>query len=360
MSLTVTAWDVALLKPIGRWDDWPNRWIGGLNAFASLSWPRELSLGEVCREALETCGPLLGFTLLGLAAAIHAQFRRDRDEPLDGDLFLAWWWCLSGLMAVLTWSSHRGEFGVPVGQPLYWLMSSLVLAARGIDGVIQRRYGLEVVLWVCGLGVFGAFLSPSWISDLGLSRRDWLAVIAIGILVIGVVSWLLRRTDWSAGWRRRSLLTCLAVTLISEVTWGLSSLPPPATDERELTALRQQIGTDQKPDEAVLICDDQPPSRLLFFVQSLCPDAEVRVISEWEPARTESESQADAKQLIFSWGSHRSLPIESRREGRRLVPVSTPHVFQGRPLRAFRWTLRTVSRHQTPSLRPETGLAGRP
>lgn len=326
---------------------------GGWSAIPGL-WTMDSGGALAARFLLQVSGAWLGFVLLG-AMRFARGGSAGRDQA-GGRRFLCGWLGVASLCWWLTRSVHGGEFTNSVGWPAFLLLSLLFVAAWGLEAVLLREFGLASVATAV-LVTVGVLTVPHWPSRMPSSvSGQWL--ILGGLLASGVVlggTWLIRRLVESERRRSVSVIMCVALLIVLDIIFGLRSRPRLSDDERELMAIRRQLRQDVSPSVCWLVTDGPSPARLRFFLRSMWPGVEVReahgeemaAANPWSgtaipPGPRESSTESSSSfAIVVTWGSPR-LPTEAwRRRGQMLTPSATPHFLQGRPVKAYRWAMRT-------------------
>jgi hypothetical protein len=141
--------------------------------------------------------------------------------------------------------------------------------------------------------------------------------------------------------QRIALLSCVTVVVMMDVSDGVLSRPLLASDERELLAFRRQLVTETPPEECWLLSEETSPARLRFFLRSLWHDVALNEASDWTAVVAHSRRPVPSRQefraIIVSWGSPKFASQELKRRGLAISQATTPHHFQGRLLKGFRW-----------------------
>ncbi len=319
-------------------------------------WPTESRGTLAAQFLLNVSGMWLGLVLLG-AMQLARGGSQGRDEAeARGRWFLVGWLGIAGAAWWTTWPAHGGVFINSVGWPSFLLLSLLFLAAWGLEGVLLREFGLASVLTAVFVTI-GFLLVPVWLSRMPNSvsgqSLTFGCLLTAGVVLTG--AWLIRRVAETEPRRRAALVACVTLVIVMDIVYGLRSRPPLADDERELRAFRRQLVQDTPPSACWLVTEDSSPARLRFFLRSLWPGVEVREASSeeivsanpWEKAADEpgpsampTESKGSVA-IVVTWGSPRLPAEEWRRRGQMLTQSAAPHFLQGRPLKAYRWSLRS-------------------
>ena len=346
----VSGWQLAFSKGFDiREVAWRSSAIPGM-------WPTESRETLAAQFLLNVSGMWLGFMLLGAMKLLHVARQGSDDADGRGRWFLVGWLGIAGATWWTTWSAHGGVFMNSVGWPSFLLLSLLFLAAWGLEGVLLREFGLASVLSAVFVTI-GVLLVPVWLSRMPSSLSGQSLTIG-GLLATGIVlvgAWLIRRVAELELRRRAALVACVTLVIVMDIVYGLRSRPPLADDERELRAFRRQLVQDAPPSVCWLVTEDSSPARLRFFLRSLWPGVEVRetrsdeIVSAnpWEKAVSEPRSSAMPTEskgsvaIVVTWGSPRLPAEEWRRRGQMLTQSAAPHFLQGRPLKAYRWSLRS-------------------
>lgn len=331
-------------------------------------WPTQLRGTLAAQFLLNVSGMWFGFVLLGVLRLLRVARQDSEEADSRGRWFLMGWLGIAGAAWWTTWPAHGGVFMNSVGWPSFLLLSLLFLAAWGLEGVLLREFGLASVL-AAVVVTLGVLLVPFWLSRMPSSPSGQLLTIG-GLLTSVVVlagAWLTRRVAETELRRRVALVACVTLVIVMDIVYGLRSRPPLADDERELRAFRRQLVQDAPPSVCWLVTEDSSPARLQFFLRSLWPGTEVRearsdeIVSANPWARVSAEPRASAVPteskgsvaIVVTWGSPRLPAEEWRRRGQMLTQSAAPHFLQGRPLKAYRWTLRSsASREQSSRVTP--------
>jgi hypothetical protein len=321
-------------------------------------WPTESRGTLAAQFVLTISGMWLGLVLLGAIRLVIGLQQGVNEADDRGRWFLLSWLGVSGAAWWSTWGIHGGDVVNSGNWQNFVLLSLLFLSAWGMEGVLLRRFGLASVLTALVVMIRGVAI-PFWLSRMttlggGQSLTiGWLPVA--GVILAGV--WLVRRFAITEPRYRAALVACVTLMIVSDIIYGLRSRPLLSDDERELRAFRRQLVQGSPPNMCWLVSDERPPARLRFFLRSLWPNgdfAEARgeELVSAQPRKEPESSRVpgtDAVQnesrglstMIVTWGSPR-LPTEGwRRSGQMLTQSATPHFLQGRPLKAYRWTLRS-------------------
>lgn len=318
-------------------------------------WPTN-SRGALAAQSLLTgSGALLGFVLLGAMKLARGGQSGQDNSAARGRWFLVGWLGVAGAIWWMTWSTHGGEFTNGVVWSGFFLLSLLFLAAWGLEAVLIREFGLGSVLTVVFVTIAVLWLPfwpsqlPSTVSAQTLTKGF---LLTTGVVLVG--AWLLRRIVETDQRRRAVLISCVALMIVLDISNALRSRPPLSDDERELAAFRRQLMQETPPSACWLVSDGPSPARLRFFWRSLWPGVKVQeargdelvAANPWAKATTESgQSTMPTKSkgsfaIVVTWGSPRLPGSEWRRRGQMLTQSAAPHFLQGRPLKAYRWSLR--------------------
>ncbi|MBC7820442.1 MAG: hypothetical protein IAG10_26455 [Planctomycetaceae bacterium] len=334
------------------------REVAGLWPAVRGIWPTDSRGNLAAQFLLKISGLWLGFVLLGaMKLARDGQQGRDEGE-LRGRWFLMGWLGVAGASWWMTWSAHGGESMHSVGWPSFLLLSLLFLAAWGLEAVLLREFGLASVLTAVFVTI-GVLSLPSWLSRLpsSVSSQSLMFGFLVATSAALVCTWSIRRVAETELRCRVTLVVCVTLLIVMDFADGLRSRPPLADDERELQAFRRQLVQDTPPSACWLVSEDPSPARLRFFLRSLWPGVEVReargeeLVSAdpWtrpaaEPGRNAIPTESKGSfAIVVTWGSPRLPAEEWRRRGQMLTQSAAPHFFQGRPLKAYRWALRSSS-----------------
>ncbi len=330
-------------------------------------WPTESRGTLAAQFLLNVSGMWLGLVLLGAMKLARGAPQGSEEAEARGHWFLVGWLGIAGAAWWMTWSAHGGVFMNSAGWPSFLLLSLLFLAAWGLEGVLLREFGLASVLTAVFVTI-GVLSMPFWLSRMPSSASSQSLTFG-GLLAAGAVlavAWLIRRVAETEPRRRMVLVACITLVIVMDIVYGLRSRPPLADDERELRAFRRQLVQDTPPSACWLVTEDQSPARLQFFLRSLWPGVDVRAArseelvsaNPWAKAATERGSSAMPTEtkgsvaIVITWGSPRLPAEEWRRRGQMLTQSAAPHFLQGRPLKAYRWSLRSSphdpSRRVTP------------
>lgn len=308
-------------------------------------WTTNSGGGLAAQALLETSGAWLGFVLLGVMRLARPQPAAVDATTVRGRWFLISWLAIAGFCWWTTWITPLGEFTNTVAWSGFLLLSLLFLAAWGLEAVLLRKIGIGSVVIVV-LVTCGVFSTRAWGARISNDfSRQWLvmgALIAIAVAWIGV--WLHRRVSKSDSCRRIALTLCVSLMIFADMLQGIRSLPRLADDERELLAFRRQLLQEAAPRTCWLVTEDATPARLRFFLQSLWRDAEFREAKagELDLAESHQTGLTGAFTVVVTWGSPQLPTEEWRRRGHVLTQAAAPHYFQGRPIKGYRWSLRST------------------
>ncbi len=314
---------------------------------------------------------LLGFVILGVVQTCRGSNESDAAPRRRGSQFLLIW-TVCGLSAwVREWSTHHGDFSTSVPWPSLLLLPLLLLAARGLDAVLQRQFGFGMVA-AATLITFVANLAPS-ASMRVPNPLTWKmvtgGVIAAGVLIVSAIK--LVKLASSERQLRLVLRVCAISLIATNVVSGVRSMHQPVDDECELQAFRRQLSAEPIPAACWLISESPSPARLQFFLKSLWRTAPLYRAEGWEeifvdsPADptaakpTEPNSVAASNQatsppessamsfndsrIVVTLGSQKWPAADLRRRNDSLTQVTAPHYFQHRLLKAYRWSSRPES-----------------
>jgi hypothetical protein len=343
---------------------WQSAFSKGLD-FHDVSWgssaipeirPTESRGTLAAQFLLSVCGMWLSFVLLGAIRLARGTPLDSEDADARGRWFLVGWLGIAGAAWWMTWSSHGGIFVNSIGWPSFLWLSLLFLAAWGLDGVLLRGFDLTSVL-VAVFVTIGVLSKPYWFPSMTISGSVQSLAIHCSFAATLVLAgaWLIHRIAKTEPRRRAALITCVLLVIVMDIFDGLRSRPPLADDERELRAFRRQVVQDMPPSTCWLVTDGQSPARLQFFLRSLWPGVEVQEVQSdelssanpWtkpvvEPGPNSKPNESKASfAIVVTWGSPRLPSEEWRRRGEMLTQSTAPHFLQGRPLKAYRWTMRT-------------------
>ena len=319
-------------------------------------WPTESRGTLAAQFLLNVSGMWLGLVLLGAMRFARGGSQGSHEAEARGRWFLVGWLAIAGAAWWTTWPAHGSVFMNSVGWPSFLLLSLLFLAAWGLEGVLLREFGLASVLTAVFVTI-GVLSMPFWLSRIQSSLSGQSLTIGC-LLTTGIVlagAWLNRRVAESEPRRRVALVACVTLVIVMDIVYGLRSRPPLADDERELRAFRRQLVQDTLPSVCWLVTEDSSPARLRFFLRSLWPGVEVRearsdeIVSAnpWTrvsavPGQSAMPTESKGSvAIVVTWGSPRLPAEEWRRRGQMLTQSAAPHFLQGRPLKAYRWSLRS-------------------
>lgn len=325
-------------------------------------WPVESHAAETVHALLQMMGAWLGFVVLGVAQM--ARGRMPRRDSMSGEAtsFLVGWLAVAGLSWWATWPVHHGSWTNTVTWSGFLLLPLLLLAACGLDAVLRREFGLGTVVTVT-LATLGIVSSKQWVARLSNSfTGSWILVsVLTGAIIVGAGVLVFRQFAKSEPHSRRMLLSCVTLLVLVDATNGIFSRPQLGDDERELLAFRRQLVLETPPGECWLTTEETSPARLRFFLRSLWRDVELREAKDWDAVLSESprtsslksvepdmasEKRASIKAtkplaILVTWGNTKLPAEELKRRGQTLTQVTAPHYFQGRLLKAYRWTERS-------------------
>ncbi len=319
-----------------------------------MHWPTGTTVSAVSRAFLSLSGALLGFILLGLFQSVRGAEQKKPEAICRCDRFVLVWFGLASLMWLASWSAHRGEFATSTPWSTIVLLPVLMLAARGMDGVLRRQFELGVVLLVTAVTLMVNY--APYISVRRLLPMTSELVVGGLLLLLAVVlflAWSYRRLSADERHRRATIFVCLASGVVANAVIGLCSLNPQTDDERELLAFHRQLSTEPIPTECWLVCDEVPPARIRFFLQSLWQTRTIRWAADWEAMFAETAvrstapelpSAGSSSQIVVTWGTQKWPATDLRQRGQTLTQATDPHYFQRRLLKAYRWSARAESK----------------
>lgn len=307
------------------------------------------------RALLDLAGVMSGLALLGIVSAFDSRAHAiDIEWDRSGRSWLLAWSAVAMGFWWLDWSNHQGQF-VSSSAWTGWILLALILwGARGAESLWNRQWGLTTALIVVVVTtVVNAVPYFSWEDFAATFDPPRFINLAIVFVVLGgVVFAILRSRTASQSTQRVGLIGCVVGLVLINAAIGLSSLPKPDDDERELAAFRQAILSDQMASEFWLITDESDAElspRLVFFLRTLRAEAPVRFATSWDAALVQgTQTQMDGSQsatiCVVVWGGVKWTMNEARRHGQSITPLTAVHYFERRPLKAYRWTSRTASR----------------
>ena len=321
-----------------------------------LSWPWFTSIraAAASRAFLELSGTLLGFVLLGLFNSARGIVQIKSEASCRRDRFVLSWFAIAWVTWFISWPVHRGEFVTSVPWSALILVPIILLAAQGLEEILGRRFGLGAVL-IATLVTLAVNLAPCISARWTLMvTPEGIVTSLMGFLLISVFGvWLFRRLCCDDRRRRIVILLCVVAGVATNAVIGLWSLRHQTDDERELIAFRRQLSAETIPAECWLICDEVPPARIRFFLQSLWRQRVVRWAPDWDtmfagttdrvatPEQLVSESNS---RIVVTWGTQKWPAADLRQRGQALVQATDPHFFQRRLLKAYRWSERPESK----------------
>lgn len=323
---------------------------------ASLSQVRLLTThaAAASRALLGLSGPLLGFVLLGIVDSFGRITQQKSEATCRRDRFVRVSFGITWLLWFASWSVHRGEFITVVPWSTMVLIPLILLAAQGLDGILRRQFGLREVLVVTAVTLIANIaphVSPRWRLPL---TSAWIGGGLLALLLFCVLSvWLIQRLSAEDRRRRATIFICVLGGVVANAVIGLWSLRSQSDDERELIAFRRQLSAELNPAECWLICDEVPPARIRFFLQSLWTRRTVRWAADWDtmfaestipPSDTEPLNAKSQPRVVITWGTQKWPAADLRQRGHALVQATDPHFFQRRLLKAYRWSERPESK----------------
>ncbi|TXT39183.1 MAG: Uncharacterized protein FD138_132 [Planctomycetota bacterium] len=316
--------------------------LGEPSAWFRRAWSVESQATAVGRAVLQTIGAWLGFVLLGAVQVVRGRMKFSDGAGTRGLWFLVGWSAVALISGWVTWPTEQGDRTRSLTGLGFFLLPTLLLAASGMEAVLRREFRLGWVV-AATLVTIGVHFAPDWRSWQPSSQaRSWLVTSALmAALVIGGGLLLFRRVAKSESLSRIVLLSCVTILVLMDVSEGILSRPPLADDERELLAFRRQLITETPPEECWLLSEEASPARLRFFLRSLWHDVSLHEASDWETvvasSRRAVSTHPKVRAIVVSWGSPKLAPQELKRRGQALSQATTPHHFQGRLLKGFRW-----------------------
>jgi hypothetical protein len=314
---------------------------------------------------------LLGFVVLGVVQTCRGSNESDAAARRRGSQFLLIWTVYALSAWVSEWSTHHGDFRTSVPWPSLLLLPLLLLAARGLDAVLQRQFGLGMVA-AATLITFVVNLAPSASMRIP-NPLTWKmvtgGVIAVGVLIVSAIK--LVKLAGSERQLRVVLRVCAISLVTTNIVAGVRSLHLPVDDERELQAFRRQLSAEPTPSACWVISDSSIPARLQFFLRSLWRTAPLNRAEGWEeifvetsadpttaqptapntvvaPDQTTSAPErlalsSNVPRIVVTWGSQKWPAADLRRRNDTLTQLTAPHYFQYRLLKAYRWSSRPES-----------------
>jgi hypothetical protein len=308
----------------------------------------------------------LGFVLLGILNSARGLVEKKSEAICRRDRVVIVWFVVAWMLWFASWSAHRGEFMTSLPWSTMVLIPIVLLAAQGLEGILGRQFGLGAVLIAATVTLVtnaAPYISFRWhlslASGLSLTSKATIGGL-LCLLVICVVSvWVFQRLSVDDHRRRAAILLCILCGVVANAVMGLWSLKSQSDDERELIAFRRQLSVEPHPVECWLICDEVPPARLRFFLQSLRQRRTVRWVSDWDALFAESSTQdsvampksandssriKDSSRIVVTWGTQKWPAADLRQRGHTLLQATDPHFFQRRLLKAYRWSERSESK----------------
>ncbi|MCX7421790.1 MAG: hypothetical protein NT013_19885 [Planctomycetia bacterium] len=341
------------LRPTSLWQ-LVNRQLGAESAMLSQSWFASIRAANASRMFLDLSGALLGFVLLGIFNSARGIVQKKSEASCRRDRFVMVWFTVAWILWFASWPSHQGEFISSVPWSTLVLVPIILLAAQGLEEILGRRFGFGSVLFVTviTLAVNAApSVSGRWHPSL---TPEGITTALMGLLVISVAGvWLFRRLCSDDRRRRVAILLCVIAGVATNAAIGLWSLKPQSDDERELIAFRRQLSAEPIPAECWVICDEVPPARIRFFLQSLWKRRAVRWASDWDTMfvgvgdRVAASGPTDSgsfSRVVVTWGTQKWPAADLRQRGHALVQATDPHFFQRRLLKAYHWSERPESK----------------
>lgn len=316
--------------------------LGGPSAWFRRAWTVELQVTAAGRAVLETVGAWSGFVVLGAIQVVRGRMKFSEGAGARGLWFLVGWTAIAWIGGWMTWPMQQVERTNSLTWLGFFLLPTLLLAASGMEAILRREFHLGSVV-VATLLTIGVHFTPVWKNwePSSLTGSSSVASVLSGALVIGGGLLLLRRVAKSEPLNRIALLSCVTVLVLMDVSDGVLSRPLLADDERELLAFRRQLMTETSPEECWLLSEETSPPRLRFFLRSLWHDVALNEASDWEAvighSRRPVPSNQKVRAIIVSWGSPKFASQDLKRRGLAISQATTPHHFQGRLLKGFRW-----------------------
>lgn len=315
--------------------------FGGPSVWFRRAWPIESHLTAPGHAVLEMIGAWLGFALLGAVQVVRGRMKFSEAAGARGMWFLVGWTVVAWIGGWMTWPMVQGDRTISVILSGFCLLPMLLLAASGMEAVLRREFHLRWVV-AATLLTIGVHIAPHWRNWQPSLTSSGLVTSALAVVVVTVGGLLLlQRVTKSEPLTRMALLSCVTVLVLMDVSTGVLSRPLLAGDERELLAFRRQLLAETPPEECWLLSEEASPARLRFFLRSLWHDVALNEASDWEAVVAHSRRPVSSNQafraIIVSWGSPKFASQELKRRGQAISQATTPHHFQGRLLKGFRW-----------------------
>lgn len=268
------------------------------------------------------------------------------DSPDNRQLLLPW--LMVGTVAFAVSSA-------PVTDQLYLSMTDAFLlvpiaacSALAVVAILQREVSPFIVVTTVGSSVVVAVavitLDPSTRQGTG---RLWPVAAAFGVVSVAAISLLLWSRDHE--FRKRIALMSMLAAQLTLIAWfGLHHAGSQSKDEQALDALRKQLASSKKSEDArplvgsiIFVSREQPPSRLEFALRTLYPDADWRVAKNWGVVTSDRSlnTENESKTLIIDWLSptRQTAPVDLGE------PAAGFRFYRGRELRAFLVTPQTIA-----------------
>ena len=357
MLLSVLAWGV-----FAGWHSAFSKEISLPKFGESASWfrrsvPAASQVSVMVHAVLQTTGAWLGFALLGVVQVVRGRMKFQDGAGTRGFWFLAGWSSVALIVGWVTLPAAEGDRANSSTWMGFFLLPMLLLAAAGLEAVLRREFSLGAVVMTTLLTI-SVVLAPDWMKrqpSLLFGSGVVVRVLA-GMLVIGGGVYLIRRIAKSESLSRMTLLSCVALLVLVDVSFGILARPGLADDERELLAFRRQLVTENRPDECWLLTIEPPPARLRFLLRGLWHNVAWREANDWETVVAKSRQSAptqpielaksmpnaaplDASKgrvLVVTWGNVKAPTADMNRRSQSLIQSTTPHYLYGRPLKGFR------------------------
>ncbi len=335
--------------------------LAGSSFWLHRVWPVESNAFEAAKALWQMIGAWLGFMVIGVVQVARRRMRQQHGLNIEAAWLLVGWAVVGWLSWWVTWPEHHGAWTNSVTWSGFLLLPMLFFAAWGLEAVLRRELGVGSVV-TATLATLGVFFAPHWTARLPSPvTGTWIAAsVLTGAIVVWAGLHIVRRIARSETHCRLVLLSCVVLLVLTDVTSGAFSRRRLADDERELLAFRRQLITETPPDHCWLMTEESSPARLRFFLRSLWHGVALQEAKDWETVlfkpsrssatnpvepRTPTESRTPVatrtrRAIVVTWGGSK-LPAEDlKRRGQAFTQATTPHYFQGRLLKGYRWNER--------------------
>lgn len=281
---------------------------------------------------------LAGFVLVGFWRAVRGLRRPDDERRRQSFLFLLAWTGCGSLMWLLASATATELSGLEPRWQAFLLVPLMGLAAFAIDEISQRRVALPTIAAGMAVTIVVVLWTIAEPDIHGIRRRTELWIVFSLVAAVSAALW------WTGRRGRELQLRWLlrvgtAGLVIAASVWGLLSARSATEDDARLMWFMRRLAVAQDVQGySVLTRGGTAPPQVRFVLKHLWPDAEARIVQNWEsnPGQVLSDlPPRTTGHVVVQWGRREVRFQAEPATGYRVVRLTEPFRYQNALVSAF-------------------------